>query len=313
MKYVFGIDVGGTSVKIGFLNEQGELLDRFSVLTDTSNHGDNILFDIANAIKAFIKEKNINETDILGFGFGLPGPVHNDFVVRCPNLGWDSVFMPEAFSAAYGKSVNVKATNDATAAAVGEYWQQEMNDDMVFFTLGTGVGGGIVINQKGVDGVHGAGAELGHIRVEHKHPIACTCGLDGCLETVASIRGVVGITRRLMKENKLETTLYDSDKLNPKVIFDAAKNNDPLALEVVEEVADYMGLACATIAVTVDPKIFLIGGGISNAGSILTTAIQKHYLKYAHFGVKDARFELAKLGNDAGMYGAAYLIISDNQ
>lgn len=311
MKYVFGIDVGGTSVKIGFLSEDGKLIDRFSVPTDTTNDGENILSDIAKAIKAFILRKNINEDDILGYGFGLPGPVHDDFVVRCPNLGWVSVPMKEAFNKVLGKNVLVKATNDATAAAVGEYWQQNMKENMVFFTLGTGVGGGIVINHQGLDGVHGAGAEVGHIKVEYNHPKDCTCGLKGCLETVASIRGVIGIARDLIKENKLETKLVDSEALNPKVIFDAAKENDPLALEVVERVSDYLGLAAASIAVTVDPKVFLIGGGISNAGKILTNAVSRHYLKYAHFGVKDIRFELAKLGNDAGMYGAAYLIISD--
>ena len=313
MKYVFGIDVGGTSVKIGFLNENGELLDRITIATDTTDQGVNILYDIAQAIKSYMTSKNISEKEILGFGFGLPGPVYHDYVVRCPNLGWESVDMPEAFSSAYGKAVNVKAANDATAAAVGEYWQQEMSEDMVFFTLGTGVGGGIIVNGKGIDGSHGAGAELGHIKVEHINPIPCTCGLEGCLETVASIRGVVGMTRKLLSEKKIKTNLYDSEKLNPKVIFDAAKQGDELALTVVDKFADYMGLACATIALTVDPKVFLIGGGISNAGSIITDNIKTHYKKYAHFGVKDTRFELARLGNDAGMYGAAYLIISDKK
>ncbi|MDY0210523.1 MAG: ROK family protein [Acholeplasma sp.] len=310
--YVFGIDVGGTSVKIGFLNRQGDLLDAWTIPTDITNDGENILYDIAKSAKDYLTKKDIKDSEVLGFGFGLPGPVFEDVAIRCPNLGWENVNVKEAFCAAYGKSVNVKAGNDATVAAAGEYWQRNIKGDIVFITLGTGVGGGIVANGKVIDGAHGGGGEIGHIRVNFDTPQACTCGLSGCLETECSIRGIIRMAREIIQSNDLPTVLRDDDSLNPRLIFNAAKKNDAVGLKVADKVGYYLAIACASIAVTTDPKAFIIGGGISNAGQILIDAIEKHFVKFAHFSVKDMPFELANLGNDAGMYGAAYLIISED-
>ena len=310
--YVFGIDVGGTSVKIGFLSSEGDLLESWSIPTDLRNHGDNILFDIAESIKKFMTMKSLKDSDIIGYGFGLPGPVLNDVAIKCPNLGWENVNVPEAFRSAYGKAVSVKAGNDATVAAAGEYWQRNIKGDIVFITLGTGVGGGIVANGKVVDGAHGAGGEIGHIRVNFDHPTACSCGLEGCLETECSIRGINRMAKSLIQSKKYKTTLTDDESLSPKHIFQAAKDGDAVGLKVADQVGYYLGLACAGIAVTTDPKVILIGGGISNAGDILLENIKKHYFKFAHFAVRNMQFELANLGNDAGMYGAAYLVISES-
>lgn len=309
--YVFGIDVGGTSVKIGLLNDQGDLLESWAIPTDISNNGENILYDIADSVKAYMKTKNITDHDILGFGFGLPGPVFEDVAIRCPNLGWVDVNVREAFCAAYGKSVTVKAGNDATVAAAGEYWQRNIKGDVVFITLGTGVGGGIIANGKVIDGAHGGGGEIGHIRVNFEHPQDCTCGLQGCLETECSIRGITKMARTLLEKGDLPSVLRNDQTLNPRVIFNEAKKGDAVGLAVADKVGYYLGIACASIAVTTDPKTFIIGGGISNAGSILIDNIKKHYINFAHFAVKDMPFELANLGNDAGMYGAAYLVISE--
>lgn len=308
MNYAFGIDVGGTSIKIGFFNEAFDLLDSFSIPTNTEQHGKYVLNDIKEVILAFLKEKNINENDVLGYGFGVPGPVVHNHILKCVNLGWKHLKIDEAFQALMGKNVVVRSGNDATLAALGEYTQMALKKDICFITLGTGVGGGIIINGKGHEGANGAGAELGHMRLNYDNPQPCTCGLSGCFETVASIRGITGIAKEVIRNSTLETTLKIS-KLNPKVIFDAAREGDAVGLKVLDIVSDYIGQACANIAVVVDPEEFIIGGGISNAGDILIDAVKKAYVRHAFFGVKHTEFSIAKLGNDAGMYGAAQLIL----
>lgn len=313
MKYVFGVDVGGTSIKIGFLNQEGNLLDSWSIPTDLRNHGSNILSDVAVSIQKFLEMKSLKDEDILGFGFGLPGPVVDNIAIQCVNLGWVNVNVSEEFIRAYGKKVLVKAGNDATVAAAGEYWQQKVEGDIIFITLGTGVGGGIIAHGKVIDGAHGAGGEIGHIKAEFIEPQLCTCGLYGCLETECSIRGINGRARKLLSEKKLKSTLVDDETLSPKRIFNAAKEGDPVGLAVVDKVGQYLGQTCAALAATTDPKAILIGGGIANAGQILIDAIKKHYVNYAFSAIRNMQFELAKLGNDAGMFGAAYLIIEGNQ
>lgn len=313
MKYVFGIDVGGTSVKIGFLNQTGSLIESWNIPTDLRHQGGNILSDTAASILKFLEMKSLKDDDILGFGFGLPGPIVDNIAIKCVNLGWENVDVKEEFCRAYGKAVEVKAGNDATVAAAGEYWQQNIEGDIIFITLGTGVGGGIIAHGKVIDGAHGAGGEIGHIRVEFVEPQLCTCGLEGCLETEISIRGINARARKIMREKKLKTTLIDDETLSPKRIFTAAKENDPVGLAVLDKTGYYLGLACANLAATTDPRAILIGGGISNAGQILIDATKKHYIKYAFSSLRNMQFELATLGNDAGMYGAAYLIIQGHQ
>ncbi len=313
MKYVFGIDVGGTSIKIGLLDQQGNLVESFSIPTNLVDQGSHILSDVAQAIHAFNDKKGLKDEDILGYGFGLPGPVVDNVAIQCVNLGWKNVDVLKEFQTVFGKSVLVKAGNDASVAAAGEYWKQHIEGDIIFITLGTGVGGGIIANGKVIDGAHGAGGEIGHIRAEFNEPQACTCGLSGCLETETSIRGINARARKLLKTNQYKTTLVDNENLSPKLIFTAANAGDELGLAVADKVGEYLGLTCSMLAATVDPKAILIGGGISNAGQILIDAIKKHYRNFAFSAIKDMQFELAKLGNDAGMYGAAYLIIAGIQ
>lgn len=307
MNYIFGIDIGGTSIKIGLFTENGELLEKKSIKTNKLNDGAYIIGDIASFCLSLLERKGINKKEVLGFGFGVPGPVSNKIVIQAPNIGWKNLDFSKEFQKAIGFKTIIELANDATIAALGEYQAMGLKEDIVFITLGTGVGGGIVLESKVLEGAHGAGGEIGHIKVEYNHPIQCSCGLYGCLETVASISGITRIAQELIEENKFETKL-NSNHLNPKTIFDAARMGDKLGKEVLNIVSDYIGRACASIAVTVDPAVFIIGGGISNAGDTLINAIEKAYQKHSHYGTMKATFRLAKLGNDAGMYGSAELI-----
>lgn len=309
MQYIYGIDVGGTTVKIGIFTKAGELKDKWEIDTNISNNGSQILLDIAKAIKTYNKSNGILDSMILGYGFGVPGPVKKGIALRCPNLGWGETDVPSIFSDLI-KHENVKCGNDANVAAAGEFWFRKHQgiSNLVLFTLGTGVGGGLVINNQVIDGSHGGGGELGHIIVETNHPKNCSCGLKGCLETVASARGIVEVAKDFLSVDN-NSILSKHAHLSAKNIFDAAKNQDVLAMKVVDKVSEYLGQAAASIAVTVDPEVFIIGGGVSNAGNILVEHVTKHYKKYAHFSVKDTHFELAVLGNDAGMLGAAYLVL----
>ncbi|MDD2575155.1 MAG: ROK family protein [Acholeplasmataceae bacterium] len=307
MNYIFGIDVGGTNIKIGLFTENGELIEKNSIKTNKLNDGAYIIGDIASFCLSLLEEKGINKNEVLGFGFGVPGPVSNNIVIQAPNIGWKNLDLSKEFQKEIGFKTIIELANDATIAALGEYKEMGLKENIVFITLGTGVGGGIILDSKALEGAHGAGGEIGHIKVEYNHPIKCSCGLYGCLETVASISGITRIAQELIEEGKFETKL-NRNHLNPKTIFDAAKNGDRLGNEVLNNVSDYIGRACASIAVTVDPAVFIIGGGISNAGDTLINAIEKAYQNYSHYGTIKTTFRLAKLGNDAGMYGSAELI-----
>lgn len=312
MKVVFGIDVGGTTIKIGLFNQNKELLKTSVIKTNKRNKGEFVLTEIANEVKTIILKNNIKEEDILGVGFGLPGPVVNNYVVWCPNIGLKGVYIEEEFKNVLGLKVNVLATNDATAAAYGEYAYFKEEKNLAFITLGTGVGGGLIIDGKIVEGSHGSAAEFGHIQVEYNKPLKCSCGLYGCLETVASIRGIRWVAEETLTKNKQPTKLT-YENLNPREIFNLAKENDIVALKVVERVADYIAKASAKIAAVADPEVIIIGGGIANAGNVLLKEIKKAYNKYSYFGVRKVSFRLAKLKNDSGMYGAAELIFAGKQ
>lgn len=309
MKVAFGVDVGGTTIKIGLFNTKKELLLTRVIKTNKKDKGAAILGEIASEVKEIILSENIREKDVLGVGFGVPGPVANNFVVWCPNIGWRDLKLEEEFVKELGFKVKVKVTNDATAAAYGEYAYLKEEKNLAFMTLGTGVGGGIVIDGNIVEGVHGAAGEFGHLQVEYEKPDKCSCGLYGCLETVASIRGIGWVTKRILKETNLPTELKENN-LNPREIFNLAKKGDRVALLVVDKVGDYIAKASAKIAATIDPDVIVIGGGIANAGNILIKAIKKAYKNYAYFGNRKVNFRLAKLKNDSGMYGALELILS---
>lgn len=309
MQYLFGVDIGGTTVKIGLVSYEGELLDCFEIKTDRSNQGVNILPDIRDAIYEYIDSHNISKSDIYGIGFGVPGPVANNVVKECVNLGWPFVNVRDEFLKLLDFEPVIACGNDANVAALGEMsvCGDSTYSSSVMFTLGTGVGGGIILNNKIVDGFNGGAGELGHLHLDNVHNYRCSCGLFGCLETVASATGVVRLAKEYL--HSIPSVLNDlpDEKLTSKAIFDAAKQNDELALKVVDELAYYIGNAASVVACVVDPDIFIIGGGVSKAGDILIEAITKHYKKLVFKPMRNTPFTLAKLGNNAGMLGAALL------
>ena len=309
--YCFGIDVGGTTVKLGLFSTAGELLDKWEITTRTENFGENILSDICEAMEARLAEKEISLDDIEGVGIGLPGPITNDgTVLQCVNLGWGTFNVEEKLSEMF-RGIKVKAGNDANVAALGEAWQGggKDYDDIVMITLGTGVGGGVIINGKILTGYNGGAGEIGHMHVDDNETDSCNCGRKGCLEQFTSATGVVRLAKRLMNNTDKETKMREfGENITAKDVFDLAKEGDAGANEVVETMGTYLGTAMSHLAVVVNPQAFIIGGGVSKAGQFLIDAIKDKYRETCFAACGDAAVHLATLGNDAGMYGAAAMI-----
>ncbi len=308
MDYLFGIDIGGTTVKIGVLNTSGDIIEKFEITTNKKDNGSNILPDIAKNVVSYLDNNKIDYKNVKGIGFGVPGPVTNNVVMLCVNLGWGKVDLKEEFSKLIPFKTNIACANDANVAAIGEMWKcaGAKYSNAVMLTLGTGVGGGVIVNNSAIDGSNGAGGELGHIKVDFKHNFQCNCGLKGCLETVTSATGVVNIAKKYLKEEK--STMSNIQNLTCKDVFDCAANKDELAIKVVDEVCNILGYTCSILAATTDPEVFIVGGGVSKAGNVLIEGITKYYKEYAFKVVKDTPIMLATLGNDAGMIGAAFLV-----
>lgn len=309
-KYGFGIDVGGTTVKVGFFETSGALLDKWEIKTNTANGGEAILPDIAKTIEEKLSKEGISKDEVQGIGIGVPGPVLNASVVtRCVNLGWGEIDVAGTLSKITG--LPVKVGNDANVAALGEMWQggAKGSSNVVMVTLGTGVGGGIIVDGRIVAGANGAGGEIGHMNVCEDEEEACNCGQHGCLEQYASATGVVRMAKRKLAKISEETSLHKYDDLTAKDVFDVAKAGDKVALEIVNEVCEILGKTLGKIACVVNPEVFVIGGGVSKAGQILIDTVKKYYVPNTFTSCKDARFELASLGNDAGMYGCMCLML----
>lgn len=310
-KYCFGIDVGGTTVKMGLFTTEGELLDKWEIPTRKEDGGAYILNDVAASVEAKLAEKNIAKDDVAGAGIGVPGPtLDTGYVSICVNLGWKDKNPANELSELL--SIPVKAGNDANVAALGEMWKGggEGYLDVVLLTLGTGVGSGIIINGEIAPSHRGVGGELGHITVNPDEEATCNCGNHGCLEQYASATGVVRIAKKLLAASKEESSLRTLETVTAKDVFDAAKAGDHLAVEAVEVLGKYLGLVVANVALTVDPDVFVIGGGVSKAGQVLIDVITKYYHKFAKIiGDNKAKVVLAKLGNDAGIYGAARMVL----
>ena len=309
-KYGFGVDIGGTTIKMGFFETNGNLLDKWEIKTDTSNNGENILYDVAKAVDNKLAQEGISKDEVQGIGIGVPGPVRGDGTVnRCVNLGWGVINVAEKLSSLTG--ITVKVGNDANVAALGEMWQGGAKGckDVVMVTLGTGVGGGIIVDGKIVAGFHGAGGEIGHITVNPDEIEACNCGKYGCLEQYTSATGIVRMAKRKLAKSSDETTLRSLENVTAKDIFDAAKAGDELAKELVDELGEILGSALATISCVVNPEAIVVGGGVSKAGAILIDTIAEHFRENAFHACRETRFELATLGNDAGIYGCMCMIL----
>ncbi len=311
-KYCFGVDVGGTTIKIGFFNTDGTMLDKWEIKTNTDNFGENILGDICESLEKKIIEQGVSLDEIEGVGIGLPGPVLADgTVLQCVNLGWGTYNVADTFSEMF-HDIKVKAGNDANVAALGENWKGGGKNykDIVMITLGTGVGGGVIINNQILTGYNGGAGEIGHMHMNDDETDFCNCGGKGCLEQYASATGVVRLAKKYMSETKETTRMSEfGNDITAKDVFDLAKEGDEGAKAVVAKMGNYLGKAMAHVAVTVNPQAFIIGGGVSKAGKILIDAIKLTYREHCFAACGDAAVHLAELGNDAGMYGAAALVL----
>lgn len=310
-KYCFGIDVGGTTVKMGLFETNGQLLDKWEIPTRTENGGEAILPDIAASALKKLKEKGISKDEVAGIGIGVPGPIDaRGIVPHTANLGWGYKEVTRELTELTG--LPSKGGNDANVAALGEMWKGAAAGckNGVMVTLGTGVGGGIIIDGKIVVGTNGAGGEIGHIHVADDIPGTCGCGNHGCLEQVASANGIVRLAKWMWEGRTVQTCL-DRETMTSKEIWDAVKAGDGFACEVAERFGRYLGLALANIAGTVDPEVFVIGGGVSKAGTVVLDYIKKYYVQYVFKACRSAQFVLATLGNDAGIYGSARLVIEE--
>lgn len=308
-KYSFGVDVGGTTIKMGFFDVDGELLKKWEIKTRKRNDGSEILEDIAEQIQKTLAQRNISKDEVKGIGLGVPGPVRADgTVVKCINLGWDVFNVEEAL--ARKTDLQVKSGNDANLAALGEMWKGGGKGyrDLLLVTLGTGVGGGIVVEGKMLSGSNGAAGEIGHMIVNENETETCACGKRGCVEQYASATGIARMAQKALTEYKQETVLQKVDRLTAKNIFDAAKQGDDFALEQVEKMGKILGTAIANTACVTNPEVIVIGGGVSKAGKILIDVLEKYFQKRTFHACSNAKFALAELGNDAGIYGGAYLI-----
>ena len=280
-EYAFGIDLGGTTAKVGLFTTSGALLEKWEVPTDTSNAGEHILENLADAIHAKMAEKEITSEQVEGVGIGVPGPVLDSRVVPiiCANLGG--------------------------------WGERNVCRSAVMVTLGTGVGGGVIVNGKVIDGAHGAGGEIGHITVNRHETATCGCGKHGCLEQYSSATGVVRCMKKLLDENPDADCVLRGKDFEAKDVFDAARNGDALAAREVDEMTDTLGMALASIASTTDPEMFLVGGGVARAGDVLFDPLVEHFKTYAFKSCRETPIKAASLGNDAGIYGAVRLIVGE--
>lgn len=312
-KYCFGIDLGGTTVKMGLFTADGEVVDKWEIVTRKEENGKYILGDIAKSVLEKQQEKNIDGEDIAGIGMGIPGPVTEDgTVLKCANLGWGVFSVADELRKLTGID-NVKVGNDANVAALGEMWKGGGRGfkSIVMVTLGTGVGGGIIVDGKIVTGNRGAAGEIGHIHVNNEETESCGCGKKGCLEQYASATGIVRTANRLLSATDEPSALRSREKVSAKAVWDEAQKGDKLALKVADEFGKNLGLALAQVAQVLDPEAFVIGGGVSHSGQIVLDSFVKYYEENVMFALKNKVFNLAELGNDAGIYGSAKMVLGE--
>lgn len=310
MKYCIGVDIGGTFVKIGLFTVEGELLDKWQIPTRREDQSSHVLPDIAESLEAKLKEKGISKAEVAGLGFGTPGPVTEEGVAVCPaNLDW--VNKPVAKELSELTGLPCRGGNDVNTAGLGEMWRGGARGykNVVVVPIGTGVGAAIIVNGKVIAGTRGAAGEIGHIHVDNEIEKPCGCGAVGCVEQFSSATGLVRMAKKAISESDRATTLRDLEEVTAKDVIDAAKAGDAVAEEIFDKFCDCLGYSLAATAAVIDPEIFIIGGGVSRAGQIMVDRVQAYFVKYAWPGIRSIKFALAELGNDAGIYGAASMVI----
>ena len=310
MKYAFGADVGGTTVKLGLFTEAGDLIEKWEIPTDTSDGGVRVLPDITAAIRQKLAEKKIEDENVLGVGFGLPGAVLEDGTVnKCVNLGWGVFNIVDEFKRLSG--FDSFAGNDATVAALGEVWKGggRGHRNAVMVTLGTGVGGGIIVNEKIYAGTFGAGGEIGHIPMNDDEEETCGCGKKGCLEQYSSASGLARVAGRILRESREESLLRGLEKITARDVCDCARQGDGVAQKAISYSMSLLGKAMASIACVIDPEVFIIGGGLSKSGDLILDPIRESYQKHVFHACRNTKITLAEMGNDAGIFGAVKLVL----
>ena len=311
--FVFAADIGGTSIKLGLFQTDGALLDKWEIPTRTENRGEAILPDVAQAISAKMSERKLSPEQVLGLGIGVPGPVDsNNNVFCCENLGWGAFNLKQRMNELLPAVANVAGGNDANLATLGELWMGGGRgyQSAVMFTLGTGVGAGVVADGRVIAGANGAAGEVGHMTVEPEESLPCSCGKCGCLEQYASANGIVRLAQRMLAACDTPSALRSMEKYTAKDICDLAREGEEMAGAIFDRCAHYLGLAMSWVGNTVNPQVFIIGGGMSRAGEILTESVARYYRTYVFHPSKDTPFVIARLGNDAGIYGCAKLVLN---
>jgi len=309
--YAIGMDIGGTTVKLGLFDQDAHLLDRWEIPTHTQDNGNYILPEAVDSIRDRLAQHGLDSNQLAGIGVGVPGPVDENGVVnKCVNLGWDVFNVKAELERLLPGIPRVAVGNDANVATLGELWQGGGRGyaSAVMLTLGTGVGGGVVIGSKILPGANGAAGEVGQMTVDPEENAPCTCGKRGCLEQYASANGIVFLAKRMLTQSQLPSPLRDISSFSAKDICDLARDEDELSKLIVDRCGRYLGLAMSYIACTLDPQVFLIGGGMSKAGAVLLQAIERHYRKFAFHPSTHTPIALAMLGNDAGIYGCAAMV-----
>lgn len=314
-KWIVGVDLGGTTTKLAFINMNGEILNKWEIPTDNSERGKNITINIAKTINQKLVELGESKEKLLGIGMGAPGPVRykTGVILNAVNLGWEDNF-PLRDRLEEETSLVSFIENDANCAALGEMWKGagEGAKDLVCVTLGTGVGGGVITNGEMVQGFSGAGGEIGHVTAIPIGGARCNCGKKGCLETIASATGIVRLANEELTKAENSELMELKNKnglITAKDVFDCARDGDSLALKIIEEVSFYLGFVLAGIANTLNPEKIILGGGVSKAGDILIKSVKEKFNEFAFTPVRNSTdITLATLGNNAGVIGAAWLV-----
>ena len=310
MKYGFGIDLGGTTVKLAYFDENGTMLHKWEIPTNTAEGGSQILPDIAKAVEGYLGENNIPRESIIGLGIGVPGPVDvNGTVNKCVNLGWGRFNISRELERLTG--FPVQAGNDANVAAMGEFWKGGGQGcrNMVLATLGTGVGGGIVVEGKLLCGSQGAGGEIGHMTINRDETVPCNCGKYGCVEQYCSATGIVRTAKEHLASNPADSQLRVLEEITCKDIFDAGKAGDTLANEILQMYYARLGEFLGNLCCLLNPEVVVLGGGVTKAGQVLLDGVEPYFRKNTFHACDNAKIVLASLGNDAGAYGAFKLVL----
>ena len=314
MEYCFGVDIGGTTIKLGLFSRKDDLLEKWEIPTIKGSDPTPLLRDISKEIETCLDKKGLKKEDLAGIGMTAPGPVTEEGLVRgTVNIGWGDVFLRDQAQNIFGISP-VFVGNDARVAALGEYTfgAGQGVSSLLMVTLGTGVGGGIIQNGKILTGKTGTAGEIGHMTMNPFETIFCNCGKKGCLEQYVSARGMVRVAENFLKESDKTSLLRKLEKITAKDLWESAKKQDALALDITKYVTRLLGMAIANACYIVDPEMVVIGGGVSQAGQFLLEMIQKEYTVNVFPHCREKKFALARLRNDAGIYGAAAMVFEKN-